>query len=134
MSFQLSTGVRNAELDAIETTIGTSAKLMIYTGSQPANCAAASTGTLLATLTLPSDWMATASGGTKAIAGTWTGQAGASGNAGYFRVTDNAGTTCHIQGDITATGGGGTMTMDNINIATNQNITVNSFTLTAGNS
>lgn len=133
MAFQLSIPVRNSELDSIETTIGTSAKLLVYTGTQPANCAATATGTLLATLALPSDWLAAANSGAKLISGTWTAGASVAGNAGYFRITDTAGTTCHIQGDITATGGGGTMTMDNINIAINQNITVNSFTLTAGN-
>lgn len=133
MAFQLSVGTRDAELDAIETTIGTAAKLKIFTGAQPANCAAANSGTLLATLTLPSDWMNTAAAGSKTLAGTWTGTAVAAGDAGHFRITDSGETTCHVQGDITITGNGGTMTMDNINIASTQHITVNTFTLTAGN-
>lgn len=133
MSLQLSVAARNAGLDAYETSVGVSAKLDIYSGSPPANCAAADTGTLLATLALPSDWMANASGGTKALAGSWTGVGAAAGNAGYFRIKDTANTTCHMQGTVTATGGGGDMTMDNINIAVAQAITVNSFNLTAGN-
>lgn len=44
MAVQYSTAVRNALLDAIETATGASAKLRIYTGSAPANCAAAATG------------------------------------------------------------------------------------------
>jgi len=36
------------------------AALKIYSGSAPANVAAADTGTVLATLNLPSDWMAQA--------------------------------------------------------------------------
>ena len=55
MAIKYSTAVRNAQLDAIETTIGVSPKLRILTGTAPANCAAAQTGTLLAELTLPSD-------------------------------------------------------------------------------
>lgn len=41
MSVQLSVAVRNARLDAIETTIGTGAILTIRTGAQPASCATA---------------------------------------------------------------------------------------------
>jgi hypothetical protein len=43
MAVQLSTAVRNARLDVIESTIGTSAVLRIRSGSVPANCAAADT-------------------------------------------------------------------------------------------
>lgn len=68
---QLSVTVRNARLDAIETAIGTSAILKIRTGSPPANCAASDTGTVLATVNLPSDWMAAAANGSKDLSGTW---------------------------------------------------------------
>ena len=133
MSLQLSVAARNAGLDAYETAVGVSAKLDIYSGSPPANCAAADTGTILATLSLPSDWAANASGGSKGLAGSWTGTGSAAGTAGYFRIKDSTNTTCHMQGTVTLTGGGGDMTMDNTNIASGQSITVNSFNLTAGN-
>ena len=71
MTLQYSTTVRNAKLDAIETAIGTAAVLKIRTGSAPANVATADSGTVLATLTLPSDWLAAASSGSKAKSGTW---------------------------------------------------------------
>jgi hypothetical protein len=58
MALQLSVAVRNAMLDAIETAIGTSAVLKIRTGAAPASVATADSGTVLATLTLPSDWLA----------------------------------------------------------------------------
>jgi hypothetical protein len=45
MAMQLSVAARNARLDAIETTAGASAVLKIFTGSPPANCAAADSGT-----------------------------------------------------------------------------------------
>lgn len=131
MSLQYSVAVQNARLDAVESTTGATAKLMCYTGSAPANCAAAATGTLLATITLPSDWMAAASGGVKAKAGTWSGTASASGTVGYVRITDNAGTTCHIQG--TAGIGTGDFQFDNTVLANTQTVTVNTFQLTAGN-
>ncbi len=133
MAIQLSVAARNARLDSFETVAGTSAKLQIRTGAQPANCAAAASGTLLAELTLPSDWMAAASAGAKALAGSWSGTGAAAGTAAHFRIVDNAGTTCHMQGSVTATGGGGDMTLDNTSIAASQAVQVTSFTLTDGN-
>jgi hypothetical protein len=133
MSLQLSGGVRDAQNDAIESTTGASAKLQLRTGAPPANCAAADTGTLLCEIALPADWLAASSGGVKAKSGTWQGNGVAASNVGHFRVKDSPGTTTHIQGTVTATGGGGDMTMDNVNVAVDQQVTVNTFQLTAGN-
>ena len=131
MAFQFSTAARNAALDAIETTAGTAPTLTIRTGSVPANCAAARAGTVLATLTLPSDWLTTASGGSKALSGTWQDVAAdAAGTAAHFSVDQGA--TCHIQGTVTATGGGGDMTIDNTSLAVGQQVTITAFNLTAG--
>jgi hypothetical protein len=52
---------------------------------------------------------------------------------GIFRIKDSGAAACHVQGSITATGGGGDMTLDNIVIASAQTITISTFTLTAGN-
>jgi hypothetical protein len=134
MALQLSTSVRNARLDQIETTIGTSAVLKIRTGAAPADCAAADTGTVLATLNLPSDYMAAAASGAKAKTGTWQdATADATGTAAHFRLYDTAATTCHLQGTVTATGGGGDLELDNTSIATGQQVTVTAFTLTDAN-
>ena len=134
MALQYSVAVCNAQLDALESTTGTAALLRIYSGAAPANCAAAASGTLLAEMTLPSDWMAAASGGSKALSGTWQdASANATGTAGHFRLLDSGGTTCHAQGTVTATGGGGDLTLDNTSIASGQSVTITSFTITAGN-
>ncbi|MQV88459.1 hypothetical protein GHK39_28725 [Sinorhizobium medicae] len=134
MALQYSTAVRNAKLDAVETAIGVSAVLKIRTGAPPANCATADSGTVLATCSLPADWMAGASGGTKAKSGTWEDtSADAAGTAGHYRIYASDGTTCHAQGTVTATGGGGDMTVDNTSFAAGQAFTVTGFTLTAGN-
>lgn len=134
MALQYSVTVRNAQLDAVETTVGTAPLLRIYSGSAPANCAAAASGTLLAEATLPSDWMAAANSGSKALSGTWQdASANATGTAGHWRLYDSGGTTCHAQGTVTATGGGGDMTLDNTSIASGQSVTITSFTITAGN-
>lgn len=134
MALQYSVTVRNAQLDAVEATVSTAPLLRIYSGAAPANCAAAASGTLLAEMTLPSDWMAAASSGSKALSGTWQdASANATGTAGHFRLYDSGGTTCHAQGTVTATGGGGDLTLDNVSIASGQSVTITSFTITAGN-
>ena len=132
MAFQYSVAVRNATLDPIESTIGASPIMRIYSGSVPATTATAASGTLLASGTLPADWMNAASGGTKTLLGTWTLTGAAAGTAGYFRVLDSTGTTVGIQGTVTATGGGGDMTLDNTSIAVSQVVNITTFTLTAG--
>jgi hypothetical protein len=134
MALQLSTTCRNARLDAIETTIGTSAVLKIRTGAAPANCGTADSGTVLATLSLPSDYMAAAASGSKAKAGTWEDtSADNTGTAAHFRLYASDGTTCHMQGTVTATGGGGDLTVDNTSFSAGQAFTITAFTLTDGN-
>lgn len=134
MTLQLSVAVRNARLDAIETTIGVSAILKIRTGAAPATCATADSGTVLATCSLPSDYMAAASSGSKAKTGTWEDtSADATGTAAHFRLYASDGTTCHAQGTVTATGGGGDMQVDNTSFAATQAFTVTAFTLSDGN-
>lgn len=134
MTVQNSVACRNARLDSFETTVGTSAVLKMFTGAQPANCAAANSGTVLATLSLPSDWLAAASGGSKAKSGTWEDvSADNSGTVAHYRIYASDGTTCHEQGSVTATGGGGDMTVDNVVFAAAQDFLITGYTKTAGN-
>ena len=195
--------LKNAKLDQEETTIGTSPLLRLYNGTIPATADTALSGnTLLAVGTLPSDWMSTASAGSKTKLGTWTltGQSGAGAGtaATFFRIYESTGTTAYKQGSVgvntaistsalTAANGnvlnfasttgvavgqaisgtgipanatvlaftgttvtmsvastagvasaasitfGYDMTLDNNNIANAQSLTVNTFTITAGN-
>jgi hypothetical protein len=134
MGLQLSVAARNARLDAIETAIGTAPRLLIFTGAPPANCAAADPAGLLSTMVLPSDWLAAAASGSKAMAGSWAGTGSAAGVAASFRIKDTALTNCHIQGTVTITGSGGDMTLDNPNIANAQAWSVTGFTLNDANS
>ncbi len=134
MTIQFSVAVGNARLDSIETTISTSAVMKIRSGAAPADVATADSGTVLATLSLPSDWLAAASSRSKAKSGTWSdASADATGTAAHFRIYASDGTTAHIQGTVTATGGGGDLTVDNTSFAAAQAFTVTAFTLTDGN-
>lgn len=138
MTVSYSYAVADAKNDAIETSIGTTPILRIYNGTAPTNARTAlGSNTLLAEGTLPSDWMSASASGVKAKTGTWTltGQSGAgAGTAGtFFRLFNSAGSTCHMQGTLTATGGGGDMTIDNNSIANGQTVTVSTFQITGGN-
>lgn len=132
MTIQLGTTLRNAMIGQYETTIGTGPKLQLRSGAQPSNCAAADSGTLLCEITLPSDWMTSASSGAVTLNGTWAGSGAAAGTAAHYRLKDSTGTTCHEQGSVTATGGGGDLTVDNTNIATSQAVSVTTWTRTQG--
>jgi hypothetical protein len=131
MAMQYAEALRNAQLDTIESHIGTSAILEIRTGAQPANVAAADSGTLLASLNLPSDWLANAASGAIAKSGSWTGTAVAAGTAAHFRLKTNGG-TAKIQGSCGI--GTGDLQLDNTNITVGQAVTVTGFTISAGNS
>jgi hypothetical protein len=136
MAIQLDVASRNARLDAIESTAGTSCALEIRTGTQPATCATASSGTVLATINLPADWMNAAASGAKTYIATWQDtSADAGGVAGHFRIYNNQttkdGTTCFMQGSC----GESTedLVLDNSTIAAGQQVTITQFTLTDGN-
>ena len=132
MALQYSAATYLARLNQIDTMTGVSPLLRIFSGAAPANCAAADTGTLLATITLPATWMNAASGTTKTKLGSWT--AAASGGAAaiptHFRLWNSAGTTCHMQG--TCGIGSGDLSVDGT-ITAGQTVTVYAFTLTAAN-
>ena len=132
MTIQLSEAVRNARLNAIESTIGISAVLKIRSGPAPVTVATADSGTVLATLTLPSDWMDAAAAGQKVKLGTWEDtSADATGTAEHFRLYASDGTTCHMQGTV------GVTLADMIVLSTafvvTQPFTVTAFTLIDAN-
>jgi len=130
---QVDVATRNARADAVENTWGATPVLKIFTGSMPANCAAANTGTNLVNMTLPADAMSAASAGAKAKTGTWQVNAAATGTPGYFRIYSSDGTTCRMQGTVTATGGGGDMTINDMSLETGVPVTVVTFGWTEPN-
>lgn len=139
MAVRINTAARNAAANAIAAVVDGGAgagKLRIYTGSQPATPATAPSGTLLAEFTLSDPSFAAASAGAAAIdttpALTVTGSA--NGTAGWFRLVDSteaAGTGLGVlDGSVTATGGGGDLTMNTTTISTGVNVTVTAGTVT----
>ena len=131
MAVNLSVAVRNGRLDAIETVIGTTAKLTIFSGAKPTACSDADPAGALATYTFASDWMTAAASGTKGKeAGAWSTTASA-GVAASFRVYANNGTTCGLQG--TCDQGSGDLSFDNKTFTAGQTVVINTLTFTDGN-
>lgn len=127
MAERLNDAARNRQADSIGDDFN-NAPLKIYTGTQPA-AGAAATGTLLVTITLPADAMAAASAGVAAKSGTWSGTAGNTGTAGWFRIESSAGSRFY-DGAVTATGGGGEIELASTSITSAQVVTITSFTVT----
>jgi hypothetical protein len=133
MSITKTQATSNAMLDGLDSTYN-SGKIRIYSGSAPGSNAAA-TGTLLLEIDLAADWAAAASGGSKSKSGTLSDTAAGTGMAGYFRIVTSSDTDAaleteaRIEGSVTATGGGGDMTLDSVSITSGQTVTINTLTL-----
>ena len=135
MSVNISTTARNAAGDAIVGQIdggstNPNGYLEIRTGAKPATPQTGATGTLLATLAMSNPAFATFANGmaaTNPIASD-TSMA-ATGGAGWFRIYDRDGVPV-IDGDITATGGGGDLEFDNINFILGGTVAINNLTAT----
>jgi hypothetical protein len=133
---QFSDQLAHAMLDQIETVIGVSAVVRFYSGSPPANCGAAPTGSLLATITLASDWAAAAASRRKTFSNmplSFTGSGPGTQDLGWWGLWNNAVSVRSLQGDITATGGGGSMTVDAVSLSNGQTGSITSWSIAAGN-
>ena len=117
MPLRLSDSVRNAKVDAAvdKLDVGGAGSIKIYTGSQPATPATAASGTLLATVTLPNPAFGSSSGGSASMNDPASVNASATGTAGWARFADGAGAVC-FDGDVTATGGGGVVTLSSTSL------------------
>ena len=136
MTVQLSAALKGFMMDAFETYLNGGSQtpgsalpvIKLWSGTKPANTSSADSGTLLATYTLAADFMATASGGSKTFSGLpLTASAVATNTIGYYRLYAAGGTTCHEQGTVTATGGGGDMTVDNPSVTSGQAVNITSW-------
>lgn len=139
MAITISDAAANAILETGYDAVFNSGVLELWSGTRPASANTTPAGTLLASGTLPADAFAAAASRTKAKSGTWTltgvSGAGAGTNATWYRLKQAAdlGTTNTTDerqdGSVTVTGGGGDLTMDNVNVANTQVVTVNSFSV-----
>ena len=128
MTVQTDAAVRTARLDAIKTVWGTNPKIHLYTGTQPANTGVAASGTKIIEVVITP---AAASGNTiDMLGGAKSGAATGAGTnvAGYYRVYNNAGSTCYEQGTVGTSATD--LIIDNTSINNGQTVNFNSFVKT----
>ena len=129
MALAYSTAIRNARLDAITTAVGGSALLRIYDGTRPATGGTATT--LLAELTCNATFAPAASGGVLTLnAITADSSANATGTATWFRIVTSGATFC-IDGNVGTSGSD--LNFNTTSFVSGGNVSVSSFTITAGN-
>lgn len=130
MTVSLASVAANAEADATARLLD-AGKIKIYAGSVPANANAALGGaTLLSTLTFANPSAPGSSGGICTFSAiTSDTDAAATGTATFFRITKSDGTVVG-QGTVTATGGGGDLTLPTTSIVQHQTVAITSLTYT----
>jgi hypothetical protein len=139
MAVRISTAARNAMVGQISTLVdgGSSAgRLRVYTGSQPAGPGTAPSGTLLLDIALNDPAFGSPATGTITAAQSpaLSGTGAANGTAGWFRLLDSteaAGSGLGVvDGDVTATGGGGNLQLSTTSISTGLSVAITSLTVT----
>lgn len=128
----LTTALRSAIADLIVDSLDAGAgagTVAIRSGTRPVDPATTATGTLLATVTLIDPAFGAASGGAATIADPVGVSAVATGTATWFRAFDSNGAAC-FDGLVTATGGGGDLTLTTVSIVTAMTVDITGGTIT----
>lgn len=128
-----STATRNAQADAVVTLLNAgpaAGKFEIRTGAMPATPQTAVSGTLLATVTLSDPAGAAASTGVVTITDPGSVTAVATGTASWARFFDSSGAVVVFDCDVTATGGGGALTLPTVSVTSGVNIDFGALTYT----
>lgn len=130
---KISTAARNAAANALAALAdagSAAAYVVIRSGSPPTNVADADSGTLLATCTMSDPSFGAASAGViTASSIAADSSVDATGTAGHFRLKDSDANTI-AQGTVTATGGGGDMTLNTVSLVAAGTFTITSFAIT----
>lgn len=130
MAAGFSTTLRNAQLDAITTAVGSAGKLVIYAGSRPSYGGAA--GTVLATFTLGSPFAGAAASGSLTVTLPADVSASATGTAAWARIFKSDNTT--IVMDLGVGTSGQEVTINSTALQSGISCSVTAFTISAGNS
>jgi hypothetical protein len=128
MAIQYSTTHRTNAMTQLATDVGTSAVIKIWTGTVPATCGTADSGTLLVTFAGNVAQFGTAAAAVLTVSAIVSATAGNTGTAGYFRVYPTAATSTNavMQGTV-----GVDMTLTNTSITSGQTCAFTSMTVTA---
>ena len=131
---RLATTARNAAADAIVDLLdvgstNAAGKIEIRSGAQPADPQTAVTGTLLATVVLANPAAGNATTGTATITDPVSVTGVGDGTATWARFY-NRNNTAVMDCDVTATGGGGTITLSTTTISTGVTLDLGAITFT----
>lgn len=132
MAFGLSNATRSAACNAITGRFDAgpaAGTIQIRSGTRPATADTAATGTLLATVTLADPAFGAASNGVATLADPASVTGVAAGTATWFRGLDSTGATV-LDGDVSATGGGGDLQLNTTTISVGLTIDVTGGSLT----
>lgn len=132
MTLTLATSARNAMCDALVDLLdaGSGAgTIQIRSGTRPADPNTTATGTLLATVTLIDPAFGAASTGAATLSDPVAVTAVATGTATWFRALDSTGAAV-MDGRVTATGGGGDLTLSTTSITSGLSVDITGGTVT----
>lgn len=131
MTLSLENATRTVLCDALvdRLDVGGAGNIKIYDGTRPANPNAAITGNLLATVTLINPAFGAAATGVATLADPAAVTAVATGTATHFRAANGAATVI-CDGSVTATGGGGDLTLATVSITSGLSVDVTGGTIT----
>lgn len=132
MTLSLINSIRTTMCDAIVDALdaGSGAgTIAIRSGSRPALPTDTATGTLLVTITCADPAFGAASNGVATISDPAAQNAVATGTASWFRAFDSDG-NAKWDGSVTATGGGGDLTLASTSITSGQPVDITGGTIT----
>jgi hypothetical protein len=121
--------LRNAQLDAITTYIGSAGKMIVYAGTRPATSGAA--GTVLATLTMGTPFAAGAASAVLTAGAIASAVASATGTGAWARLFKSNGTTICI--DLGVGTSGQEVTIGTTAIVSGATVSCSSLVITRGN-
>lgn len=131
MATQYSLTQRTAQMSSLNTGIGINAVIKIFSGTVPANCGTADTGTLLVTFAGNATAFGTVTGQVLTASAVANATGAATGTAGYYRIYPAAATTTNAITQGTCGTTGTDMILTNTSIATGQTCVFSSLTVTA---
>ena len=132
MSLSFSNTARNAMVDALTALLNAGAgpgTIAIRSGTRPTLPSDTATGTLLQTTTCADPAFGASASGVGALTDPASVNAVASGTASWFRAFDSNG-VAYFDGSVTATGGGGDLTLTTTTIVSGQPVDITGGTIT----
>ena len=131
MTLTLSTSLANSFVDLVVDSLdgGSPGTVKIYSGSRPATPDDALGGaTLLATLTLGNPAFGSSASRAATVNAVASVTAANTGTAAWFRAATSAG-TAKFDGSVTATGGGGDLTLNTVSLVSGGTVNVTGGTI-----